>query len=92
MATEAMLGAIPASMNVDGVVSSDYHWDWGYGSIMHVRDVMTEDMAVVSSGYDWYSSWEQNIYQGESYVYPQFIWNYYWQSVLTTNKLIGAID
>lgn len=92
MATESMLNAIPASMNVLGVVSSDYHWDWGYGSIMHVRDIMTADMAVISSGYDWYTDWEINSYQGESYVYAQFIWNYYWQSVLTANKLIGAID
>lgn len=92
MATEAMLGAIPASMNILGVVSGSYHWDWGYGSIMHIRDVMTEDMAVISSGYDWYNTWEENTYQGESYIYAQFIWNYFWQSVLTTNKLIGAID
>lgn len=92
MATESMLNAIPASMNVLGVVSSDRHWDWGYGSIMHVRDIMTADMAVISSGYDWYTDWEINSYQGESYVYAQFIWNYYWQSVLTANKLIGAIN
>ncbi len=92
MATESMLNAIPASLNVLGVVSSDRHWDWGYGSIMHIRDVMTADMAVISSGYDWYTDWEINSYQGESYVYAQFIWNYYWQSVLTANKLIGAIN
>lgn len=92
MATESMLNAIPASMNVLGVVSSDRHWDWGYGSIMHIRDVMTADMAVISSGYDWYTDWEINSYQGESYEYAQFIWNYYWQSVLTANKLIGAIN
>lgn len=58
MATSAMLWAMPASLNVVGVVASSYHWDWGYGSIMHIRDVMTEDMAVISSGYDWYQSWE----------------------------------
>ena len=92
MAAAAMLWAMPASLNVLGVVSSDYHWDWGYGSIMHIRDVMTADMAVISHSYDWFSSWEENTYQGESYVYPQFIWNYYWQAVLTTNKLIAALD
>ena len=92
MATSAMLWAMPSVLNKYATISSSYHWDWGYGSIMHVRDVMTEDMAVVSSGYDWYSSWEQNQYQGEDYIYPQFIWNYYWQAVQTTNKLIAAID
>lgn len=92
MAAAAMLWAMPASLNVVGVVRSSYHWDWGYGSIMHVRDVMTGDMPVISSGYNWYTNWEVAEAQGESYVYPQFIWNYYWQAVLTTNKLIAAID
>ena len=92
MATSAMLWAMPATLNKYATISGSYHWDWGYGSIMHVRDVMTEDMAVISSGYDWYSSWEENTYQGESYIYSQFIWNYYYQAVLTTNKLLGAID
>ena len=92
MATSAMVWAMPAVLNKYATIGGSYHWDWGYGSIMHVRDVMTEDMAVISSGYDWYSSWEQNVYQGESYIYGQFIWNYYWQAVLTTNKLIGALN
>lgn len=91
-AAEALLWAMPASLNVIETIGSDYHWDWGYGSIMHVRDVMTGDLPVVSSGYNWYSSWEGNEAQGESMVYGQFIWNYYWSAVLTTNKLLSAID
>ena len=92
MATSAMLWAMPGVLNQHATIADSYHWDWGYGSIMHVRDVLTEDMAVASSGYDWYTDWEQNNHQGESNIYPQFIWNYYWQAVLTTNKLIGALD
>lgn len=91
-ATAALLWAMPGVLNQISTIDDSYHWDWGYGSIMHIRDVMTEDMAVASSGYDWYQSWEQNLYQAESNIYPQFIWNYYWQAVLTTNKLIGALD
>jgi len=91
-AAEAMLWAMPASLNVVETISSSYHWDWGYGSIMHIRDVMTGDMAVISSGYDWYSSWEENQYQGESMVYPQFLWNFYYKSVLAANKLLGALN
>lgn len=89
---EAMLWAMPASLNVVGVVDKDEHWDWGYGSIMHIRDVMTSDMPVVSSGYNWYSDWEQNLSQGESFIYPQFIWNFYWKSMLTCNKLLQILD
>ena len=92
MAAESLLWGMPASLNVIGLVDRKYHWDWGYGSIMHVRDVLTGDMPVISSGYNWYQAWEQNQMQGETYIYPQFIWNYYWQAVLSTNKLIGAIN
>ena len=91
-ATEALLWAMPAFFNNLGTLSSSYHYDWGYGSIMHIRDVMTEDMAVISSGYDWYTSWAENKSQGESYVYSQFIWNYYWKAVQTANNMISALD
>lgn len=91
-AAEAMLWAMPASLNVVGTIDKDRHWDWGYGSIMHVRDVMTGDMPVVSSGYDWYSDWEENLNQSDSMIYPQFLWNFYWKSVLAANKLLGALD
>lgn len=91
-AAEAMLWAMPASLNVVGTIDKDRHWDWGYGSIMHIRDVMTGDMPVISSGYDWYAAWEENLNQGESMVYPQFLWNFYWKSVLAANKLLGALN
>lgn len=91
-AAEALTWAMPAFMNKYATVSSSNHYDWGYGSQMHIRDVMTGDMAVISSGYDWYTNWEENTFQGEAYKYCQFIWNYYNQAVLTTNNTIGAIN
>lgn len=91
-AVDALLWAMPASLNVVGVVDKDRHWDWGYGSIMHVRDVMTGDMPVVSSGYNWYADWEQNQSQGEGFIYPQFIWNFYGKAVLSCNKLFERLD
>ena len=58
-ATEALLWAMPAFANnyktVDG---GDY--DYGYASLMHIRDVMTEEMVVSESNYDHYSAWEHN--------------------------------
>ena len=91
-ATEALLWAIPAYVNNHATISSDRHWDWGYGSIMHARDVMTGDMSVVASGYDWYSSWAENNAQGDDYIYGQFFWNYYWKFVQTQNNLISAVN
>lgn len=95
-ATEALLWAMPAYANKYNVLNtppkSEYGFDWGYGSMMHIRDVMTEDMAIVSSGYDHYSYWEDNKNQGPSLVYSQFLWNYYWKFVQTSNNLISALN
>lgn len=94
-AVEALVWAMPAFYNkfdILGRGANSLAYDWGYGSLMHIRDVMTADMAVVSSGYDWYSSWEQCQSIGEGYASTQFIWNYFNKQVLTTNNCIGAID
>ena len=90
-ATEALLWAIPAYVNKYNSYV-DTHYDWGYGSIMRIRDVMTGDMAVVASNYDQYGYWQENLYQGEDYIFAQFIWNYYWKFIQTHNNLIRAID
>lgn len=90
-AAGAMLWSMHAMLNTYALDSDrSRHYDWGYGSIMHIRDVMTGDMPVAPSGYDHYSAWEENIYQGESYIYNQFVWNFFWRNVLAANKLIGA--
>lgn len=92
-ASEALLWAMPAFFNNHATIGSDRHWDWGYGSIMHIRDVMTQDMSINDPvGYDHYKNWAANLYQGENYIYGQFIWNYYWKFVQTSNNMISVID
>lgn len=93
-ATEALLWAMPAYLNKFAVIDDSKHFDWGYGSIMHIRDVMTEDMPIVysNSGYDWYESWETNKGQDENKLIVQFLWNYYWKFVQTSNNMISAIN
>ena len=54
------------------------------GSIMHVRDVMTEEMVINESNYDHYSAWEHNQYIGPNYLTTQWIWNYFWE--ICSNK------
>ena len=90
-ATASMLWSMPARINQYQTVSSSAY-DWGYGSIMHMRDVMGEEYVVSSSSYDWYTAWEFNRYLGQGYMYGQTIWNFCWQVIQTTNKLIGAVD
>ena len=73
-------------------VATDQHFDWGLGSIMHIRDVLTEDLAVASSNYDHYSRWGRNQYLGKDYVYAGFPWIFYCKWVQTANKAIASID
>ncbi len=92
-ASEALLWAMPAFFNNFDVLGSERHYDWGYGSMMHIRDVMTQDLSVYDPvGYDHYSYWGTNTYMGEDYVFAQFIWNYYWKFVQTSNNMISVID
>ena len=90
-ATEALLWAMPAFLN-DAETVAGNHYEWGYGSLMHIRDVMTGDMTVVATGYDWYSSWGSNKNQGENSANTQYVWNYYWKFVQTANNLISAVN
>lgn len=93
-ATESLVWGMAAFNNAYNILgqTSTRAYDWGNGSIMHIRDVMTGDMAIVSSGYDWYSAWEQDQNIGEDMMATQYIWNYYTQMVLTTNNTISAIN
>lgn len=92
-ASEALLWEMSAIYNLYGSLTKTdpQHYDWGYGSIMHIRDVMTEDYAVASSNYDHYSAWEQDNNIGESYMTTQFVWTYLWKQVQTANNVIRAM-
>lgn len=91
-ATEALMWEMPAFTNNLATYSSDNANDWGYGSIMHMHDVMTADMAVVSHNYNWYTSWSSNTYLGERYANPYIPWAFYYKAIQTTNNIIGAVD
>lgn len=95
-AAEALASGMPAyqsKYNALGLSADDVrHFDWGNASVMHIRDVMTADMAVVESGYDHYQAWETNTYQNETYIYGQFIWNYMNGQVKSTNDAVGGMD
>jgi len=90
-ATEAMLWGMPSTYNVLQIATSN-HFDWGYGAIMHIRDVMTEEYAVQYSGYDHFQSWETNQYLGPEYVTSGFVWTWLWKYIQTSNSLIASVD
>lgn len=83
--------SMPAKFN--DVWSSDRHYSFGYGALMQVRDQMTQDLGEGGdNGYTWWNAWAGNLYQGDGYIYPQFIWNSYWGFLLATNTLLESID
>lgn len=82
---------IVSQLNAHYIVTNQ-HYDWGYGSVMHVRDVMTGDMTVASASYDWYNSWASNRSMGEDRIYSQFLWYYFRDMVYAINKNLEAME
>ena len=100
-ATEALFGAMPASLsaigNMGGNTSNEgknypnNHYDFGMGSMMHIRDIMGEDFVTTPNFYDWYGAWEHNQKLGRDRDEAKLVWCTFYKSILTTNLLIGAI-
>ena len=88
-ATENLVGAI--TTQAKSIYSDPY--SWGYGAVMHVRDVMTADIATLSyQNWDWFWFWTDCKEIGAPWAVTQFIWEWQYQYVLTTNNVIGLVD
>lgn len=91
-ATEAIVWGMSSHLNQCPTITEDQAYDWGYGSIMHSRDVMGEDLVVSYSGYDWYQSWSTaGRALNEEYMICQFSWLFFSEQVLMANNAIKAI-
>ena len=87
----SLLWGIPASLNLEDADGG--HYRFGYGAIMHIRDIQTGDLLRDMYGqYNHFSNWAANKYQGRDYAYGQYIWNFSYKFVQTTNTLIRAIN
>ena len=68
------------------------HAEFGYGAVMHIRDLLTNDMFVYDSPYGWhFSSWARNMVYGNS-LNAQIVWRYYENAIAASNALIKSID
>lgn len=90
-AADAYVAGMPAYLNTIFVVPGERHWDFGYPSIMKIRDIFTADTPHVPNGYFQFSRWETNENQGEDYIFGQMIWWYYSKQVQTSNLAIGVL-
>lgn len=92
-AGEALLNAMPAQQKECLILGrSVLHFDIGYPGMLHIRDVMTADLAVANSpsGYDWYESYEMLEHMGNEYIFMQYIWNTYYRTILVANNSVAV--
>ncbi|MCI6550339.1 MAG: RagB/SusD family nutrient uptake outer membrane protein [Prevotella sp.] len=97
MAAHASLMALPAYFNEterfkDWIDDDGIHYCFGYGAMMHIRDIMTADLSESSNSYSHWWRWATNQYQGSDYRYAQYLWNYHYGFILAANSMIGSID
>ena len=89
-ATEALVMAMPAYCHT--LSFSDYHNNFGYGAMMHIRDLQTGDATMDDSDYGtWFNVWQRNKMMGQDYFYAQFQWLYYYRFMQAVNNVIAAI-
>ena len=73
--TEGLLFAMPQYLNAG---NDDFHFQFGYGCMIHVRDVMTGDMPITFHDYDWFSPWTENDGLSKNLARSSYIYNYYY--------------
>lgn len=91
-ATEALLMAIPA-YSTASYFSDRLDWAFGYGALMHIRDIQSSDLcATDDAGYYQFSYFAENKYAGRDYIFAQYLYNYQTKFVNTTNNVISAVN
>lgn len=70
--------------------SSHYPWDFGYPSFFLQRDVMGQDIAVETSGSEWYNTWYScGTGLGPTYAVCQLPWTYYFGWIKNCNTVLS---
>ena len=97
-ASDAFLMAMPAYFNHFNATLADDPYGWhavfGYSAMMYIRDMMTQDMVFGGeTGYSvHFNIFARDKYQGDGYLYGQYINNYYYELVLAANNMIGSVN
>lgn len=94
-AVEAMVMAMPAffnNLNMDFYTPNNYHFNFGYGSMIRIRTTMTEPFVTACSQYDWFSPWAENDGLNQDNARSNFVWTYYYKFIQTANNVLSAID
>lgn len=90
-ATEFLVSAIPTKAK--SIYNDHVSYSWGLGGIMHIRDVMTEDLATLSNrNWDWFWWWSECTDIGAPWMCTQYVWEWNYQYVQATNNVINGVN
>ena len=92
-AFDNFVASITSSLNGDFTYggSSHYPWDFGYPSFFLQRDVMGQDIAVETSGSEWYTTWySSGTGLGPTYSICQLPWTYYYGWIKNCNNVLSV--
>lgn len=85
-AKEGSFYAIPARI----VQPTNDHYQFGWGAVMHARDVMTGDLTKPYLGYDHFRRWSACTDMGQDYVFANFLYMAHFRVILDANICIKA--
>ena len=89
-ATASIVNGLPAYGK--SVWSRDYHFSYGASAIMRIRDVMTDDYAVVDHDYNQFSAWASTTALGPSYLIGQYVYTFYYSYIFASNLVVAAVN
>ena len=87
-AFESLVRGIPGYL-MTPTTHAGQHYELGYPAMVTIREMLSNDVAINNIGYEWFGAWHENTYQGENYIYGQYIWNFYSECVMNANKVIA---
>lgn len=86
---KSLVYGLPANFN-NGDYNASSHSDFGYGTMMHIRDVMTEEMAPITE-YGYWSSYAENTSLGSNYNNTGAHYRYYFKHLENANAVIKIV-
>lgn len=88
-ATEALVYGLPMYFNAS---ADDYHYQFGYGCMIHMRDVMTGDQPIAVSDYDWFDTWAECSNLSQDVSASWYTWAYYYKFIHNTNQVLAITN
>lgn len=86
---KSLVYGLPANFN-NGDYSSSGHSDFGYGTMMHIRDVMTEELTPVTE-YGHWRYYAENDVLGPSWTTTGTHYRYYFKHLENANAVIKLV-